>query len=238
MINKLFILVLILFTACNTQSNDGSNGNGVVEIPPSNSHEGDTANIIKTFISLNSQNYIQQNRDNRFDCLLTSNGDTIVKSHTYYSQIEFLDIDEDGNQDLRVFIISNTPNQCDNYLFDQKQKSFRLIENCNLDVKKINGTNYYYSYNHAGCSDLNWESHLSKIENFKLVDYGYMFGQGCDFDVKNNPQVIEIYKITNSEMNSKVLLKTLPYHKYITASVDKWTFLSNYWQENFPNFKR
>ena len=109
--------------------------------------------------------------------------------------------------DIRTFVFSNTPNQCENYLYDKENKTFRLVEDCDLDIQLIKGTRYYYSYNRAGCADMNWESYLSKIENYKLVLLGYIHGQGCDFRVKENPQVIKIYKILNKGNNQKKLIK-------------------------------
>jgi hypothetical protein len=165
-------------------------------------------------------------------------GDTIVKSEAYYFEAKFLDIDEDGYKDIRVFAFSNTPDQCDNYLFDKELKTFKLIENCDLDIKKLKGTQFFYSYNRVGCADMNWESHLSKIEKHKLVNYGYINGQGCDFEVKDNPQVIEIYKVTDSDKDEKKLIKSLSYLKHISKNNDKWDFIEKYWKQNFKTFDR
>ena len=83
---------------------------------------------------------------------------------------------------------------------------------------------------------MNWESYLSKIENYKLVLLGYIHGQGCDFRVKENPQVIKIYKILNKGNNQKKLIKKLPYLKYIPKFDEKWDFIENYWTKNYSSF--
>ena len=176
-------------TACNSKSADKTIENisadsSTIQI---NQHQ-DSVDIQIDTIKINDQKFIQTLKDSNFNCLLSLEGDTIVKSEDYYFKAEYLDIDKDGYKDIRVFAFSNTPNQCDNYLFDKTLKTFKLIENCDLDIQKIKGTDFFYSYNRVGCADMNWESHLSKIENCKLVDYGYIYGQGCDFEIEKNPQ--------------------------------------------------
>lgn len=237
---QLNIIFLIILTACNAKSTDKTIENkttdsSTIEIKV---QRQDSIDIHIDTLRINNQQYIQTLKDNKFNCLLSIQGDTIVKSEDYYFEAKFLDIDEDGYKDIRVFVFSNTPNQCDNYLFDKTTHSFKLIENCDLDIQKIKGTNFFYSYNRAGCADLNWESNLSKIENYKLVNYGYIRGQGCDFEIKNNPQVIEIYKVSNSDTDEKKLIKKLPYQKHIKEFGDKWDFIKNYWATNFKTFER
>jgi hypothetical protein len=143
--------------------------------------------------------------------------------------MELMDINEDGATDIRIFIFSNTPNQCDNYLFDKQNGTFRLIENCHLDVRKITGTHLYYSYNAIGCADMNWESYLSTIEGFELTHKGLISGEGCD-DVKR----IKIYRFAGGEQRQ---VAELPYTKYIPENDDKWSFIERYWAENHPRFE-
>lgn len=237
---RLNIIFLIILTACNSKSPDKTIGNktadsSTIETKP---QRQDKVDIHIDTLQINNQQFIQTLKDNKFNSLLSMKGDTIVKSEDYYFEAKYLDIDEDGYKDIRVFAFSNTPNQCDNYLFDNTTNTFKYIENCDLDIKKLNGTDFYYSYNRTGCADLNWESHLSKIENNKLVDYGYINGRGCDFEIKDNPQVIEIYKVINSDKDEKKLIKSLPYVKHIPKPDDKLTFIENYWKQNFKMFNR
>ncbi|UUV20668.1 hypothetical protein [Paenimyroides aestuarii] len=239
MTTRLNILLFIILTACNSKSADMTIGN--VSIDSSTvqikTQLQDTVDIKFDTIKINDHIYIQTITNNHFNCLLSIQGDTIVKSEHYYFEAKFLDIDEDGYKDIRVFVFSNTPNQCDNYLFDKKLKKFKHIENCDLDIQKIKGTDFLYSYNRAGCADMNWESHLSKIENYKLVDYGYIYGQGCDFEIEKNPQVIEIYKVNNLDTDDKKLIKKLSYQKHIKEFGDKWDFIEKYWTKNYKTFE-
>lgn len=199
--------------------------------------EEDSTYIRVDTLILNGQHHIQVEKNNHFNCLLTLQGDTIVKSEDYYFEAQYPDIDGDGYNDIRVYAFSNTPNQCDNYLYNKNNNSYTRIENCDLDIQHIKGTNFYFSYSRAGCADLNWESYLSKIENFKLIPYGYIYGQGCDVDVNENPQLIDIYQIRNPETGEKTLINRLPYQKFINAKMDKLNFIEHYWQENYKRFE-
>lgn len=236
---RLNIIFLIIFTACNSKSSDNSIKNITTDYSTTevNAQHQDTSEIHTDTLQINKQQYIQILKDEKFNCLMSMQGDTIIKSEDYYFKADFLDIDEDGNKDIRVFIFSNTPNECDNYLYDSTSNSFKLIENCDLDIEKVKGTDFYYSYNRTGCADMNWESHLSKIENYKLVNYGFINGKGCDFQVENNPQVIEIYKVTNSETDEMKLINKLPYQKNIKKFGEKWSFIKKYWVKNFKTFE-
>jgi hypothetical protein len=182
----------------------------------------------------------------QFYCLTTINGDTIVSFADYYHQIELLDIDEDGYTDIRVYRFSKTPNDCDNYLFDNQHKTFRLVENCYLDIQKISGTDFYYTYEAVDCADMNWQSLLSKIENYRLVPYGIISGYGCEdqkfiiinkFEVDKDTKLLKGKKIFEGEQEifvaNQIFIENIPY----TENIDKWDFIKNYWQTNYQNFE-
>jgi hypothetical protein len=183
-------------------------------------------------LRINGSMFIQtMNEYNYGCCLVAINGDTIVPFSVWNGGIELLDINKDGNTDIRVFIVSNTDNLCDNYLFDKKESVFQLIENCRLDFQKIEGTEFYYSYLATGCSDMNWMSELGKIDNYRVVTYGCIVGYGCE----NEEQKIEIYKILDDH---EKLIETLPYETYIPKFEDKWSFIKQYWEINYQKFER
>ena len=75
---------------------------------------------------------------------------------------------------------------------------------------------------------MNWESYLSRIENYQLVSYGRIEGLGCDGE-----SAINIYKIVNKE---EFLIKKLYYAKLIPKNDNKWDFIKNYWTTNYQNF--
>ena len=78
-------------------------------------------------IIINHHKFIQTLENEKFGCLVSIKGDTVIKYADYYHQIELFDINEDGYKDIRVFIFSNTPNQCDNYFFDKNISTFKKI---------------------------------------------------------------------------------------------------------------
>lgn len=235
---ELYILLLFFFIGCKSATEDK-----IINIVSKDSLlskiqvKRDEENIIYTdTIKINKKHFIKAKNDDRFYALYSLRGDTVVKAENFYHDIKLIDINEDGYQDIRVIIISNTPNQCDNYLYDNQAKKYIQIEDCELDIQKITGTDFYYSYNRAGCADLNWESYLYKIKNYRLIEYGYIYGQGCDFKIEENPQIIEIFKINMLKSNEKILIKRLPYNKYINKYNDKITFIEKYWKGNYTLF--
>lgn len=232
---RLSIQFLILLTACNSGSGDKT----INKLPAGDlSQKKNTIKVSYDTLQINNEPYIQAFSNNKFNFLLSGKGDTIVKKEDFYSEVKFLDINEDGYSDIRVYFFSNFPNQCDNYFFSNKTKKFKLVENCDLDIKKIKGTNFYFSYNKAGCADMNWESYLSKIENNILVNYGYIYGQGCDSRLEESPQMIEIYKVSEADSTKKKLIQRFPYLKYIPNFEGKWSFIENYWKQNYRVFDR
>ena len=117
------------------------------------------------------------------------------------ADFRFPDFDKDGYRDIMLSYFGNNTSYL-LYLFDPATKQFRQIVdymNYPVSVQLKSNKKYYYSYHRAGCADWNWESDLYKIVDFKIIHLGNIYGQGCDFDVKENPQVIEIYKIPDNE---------------------------------------
>ena len=236
----IIITFLVLLTTCNLKTN-GTCTTKISVNRSTNEHvSAKHCETRKDTITLNGQKYIQilSIEKEHFNCLISLSGDTVVKSEDYYNSAEYIDINEDGDKDIRIYVISNTSNQCDNYLYDKIHKTFRNIENCDLDIKKIYGKNLYYSYNSIGCSDMNWESYLSEIVDYKLIHLGHIEGLGCDYNTKENPQVIEVYKITNPNNEKKTIIEKLPYKKNIPKFDDKWNFIETYWTKNYSIFEK
>ncbi|TPG41553.1 hypothetical protein [Flavobacterium pectinovorum] len=237
---QLIVMLFIFLTACNFNTNNKP----VINEKQDSSEvktklqQSNTTIIQTDTLIINKHQYIQKLINKSFYCLLSVHGDTIIKQQDYYVNSEYSDIDNDGYDDIRIYLVSKIPNECDTYLYNKERQAFILIENCDLDIQKIKGSQFYYSYNKAGCADLNWESYLSKIENYKLINYGYIIGHGCDFEVEKNPQSISIYKISDSEKQEMKLIQELPYLKNIPKNENKWDFIKRYWQKNFNKFER
>ena len=175
--------------------------------------------------------------------LIMSYDSKIILSDTLFSKglagIEFPDFNKDNNSDILIRYIGNI-SITQIYLFDPTSNEFKKVEGFDKFPEAIqlsSNPSYYYSYHRAGCADMNWISDLFIINNFKTILLGHMFGQGCDNEIKTNPQVIEIYKVKNNNEQSKILFEKLPYQKYIPNFEDKLLFIKKYWNENAKIFK-
>jgi hypothetical protein len=79
---------------------------------------------------------------------------------------------------------------------------------------------------------MNWVSDLFKIVNFKIVQVGHIYAQGCD-----SPLVIQIYKVTNNDEEYGRLILKLSYVKMLNKFENKWEFIEKYWNQNFKKFE-
>lgn len=150
-----------------------------------------------------------------------------------YSQFEFDDFDGDGNKDIRIHYLSNIPAVQDLILFDKTTRSFKPIIGFNNypDPRSIQGTKYYFSYHRSGCADMDWDSDLFFIENFKIIKIGNISGLGCENSgVKNG---IYIYKI---EGENKITYNTLPIDTINKYKDSKWGFILEFWTKNYNSF--
>lgn len=164
-------------------------------------------------------------------CLLDEKGDTLLKWADYYHREELVDFNLDGYTDVRVWIFSNNT-QCENFLFDTASRKFRHIKNCWLDIERMKGTPYFYSYDGAGCADMNWESHLSKIENWALEEVGLMDVHACG----DKQDGIRVYKISEEGKDSLIL--SMPVKKWDNnGKNNKFAFAKAYWQKNHKAFE-
>jgi hypothetical protein len=236
--NHTFFLFLILFCfACNSETKKDK------PIPISKSEPiekpiQEVGNIVLNFddsdkkaILINHKKYVELSNSNTFKGLIDENENIIIPIENYYHHKEVLDINNDGFQDIRVYIFSNTPNECKNYLFDKESQTFKLLENCDLDIEQISGTNLYYAYHSIGCADMNWESYLSRIVDFKLETVGEIVAKNCN----EKDDGFKIYKSTNLQ---KTLLETLPNANFdIEGKNNKFDFLKYYWKTHYRMFE-
>jgi len=198
-----------------------------------------------TTLSINNSKYQVQTKDinDDFITLTVFLNNKVISIDTIESaglaNIEFPDFNKDNNQDILLTYMGNNSIYL-LYLFDQKEKKFKNIEgylNYPDAIQLKNQPELYYSYHRAGCADLNWISDLFKIVDFKTVQIGHIYGQGCEFEVKENPQKIEIFKVIDNNENNKILLEELPYLEFIPNFGDKWNFIEKYWNENYVKFE-
>jgi hypothetical protein len=201
-------------------------------------HNSDTAFLI------NRQSFKIQTREINSDqvTLTISRNLKVIKVDTLdaggLSYLKFPDFDKDGNKDIMLTYMGNNFSY-DLYLFDKTKNVFKFVKGFDRFPETIQlktNPKYYYSYHRAGCADLNWISDLFYIDNFKSIHIGQIYGKGCDADLKEEPQVIEIYKVIgNNDDNEKLILK-LPYKKNVPEFGDKWDFIKRYWEKNYFKF--
>ena len=144
---------------------------------------------------------------------------------------KFKDFDGDGFKDIVVEFSSNTPGDCDVYLYNRALKNFTNVANIDRYPSpiKIPDTKFYYSYHHSGCADEDWDSDLFIIKNYKAICIGNISGNACD---EKNPGVF-IYRVKGKEnklvkeFNINIIKK---YKSY------KWGFIDAYWKNNYRKF--
>ncbi len=193
---------------------------------------------------INKNVFFIKTRDLTDDSVLLKvyRNERLIMTETLYSgglrELKFPDFNKDGYSDIMLEYIGNNPTY-QLYLFDPKRNVFKRLEGfdkfpASKQVKPE--SRFYYSYSRAGCADMNWESDLFKIENFKTIFLAHIDGQGCDFDIQENPQKIEVYKVLEQKEASKKLIETLPYLTNIPRFEDKWKFIETYWKNNYTKF--
>lgn len=113
--------------------------------------------------------------------MLNAKGDTLIKLKDDFMYSEFKDINNDGYTDVILHHSGNTPLVLELLLYVPALRRFRQVKNFSdfPDPVKIKGTKYYYSYHKSGCADLNWDSDLFYIENFRAIRIGNISGIGC-----------------------------------------------------------
>lgn len=166
--------------------------------------------------------------------LLNPKGDTVLRKKGYYFDAEFKDFNKDGHQDIILHYSSNTPIVLDLFLYVPTTGKFREIKNFRdfPAPEQIKGTKFYYSYHKSGCADMNWDSDLFYIENFKAIRIGHIAGRQCDNrdDMKD---AVYIYKVRSDK---EKLFNTLPIDTIWKYKDYKWDFIREYWTKNYKVF--
>ncbi len=165
--------------------------------------------------------------------IINQDKDTVFADNELYPAFEFEDFDKDGYDDIIVHYMSNTPSVQDLILFDVTSISFRRVENFSSypEPIKILNTKYYYSYHRSGCADMNWDSDLFYIKDFKTVRIGNISGRQCnDRDVKDG---IYIHKVQGDK---ETIYTSLPIEILGNYKDYKWGFIKEYWTLNYTKF--
>jgi hypothetical protein len=147
-----------------------------------------------------------------------------------FAKLEFEDFNGDGYADLVVSYLSNVPGKQDLILYNKHTKKFELI-NGFADYPSsvhIPNTAFYYSYHRSGCADLDWDSDLYKIVNYKIIPTGNIAGRQCE----NSGEKLGIFinKVTGKKQH---LIKTYPID---ALKGDQSNFIDQYWKANYRSF--
>ncbi|HEU5166635.1 MAG TPA: hypothetical protein VFU29_13890 [Chitinophagaceae bacterium] len=161
--------------------------------------------------------------------------DTLENAIFYF---KIFDFNKDNFPDIFFSYIGNNPTE-NLLLFDQTNNRFHQVENFDsypdaLPVTSSSGL--YYSYHRAGCADLIWVSDLFKIQNFKTVHLGQIYGDACSTDPGEESFYIKIYKVISKDNDSLSLIQKLSHSVTSKYKDIKWGFIKHYWNKNFRKF--
>lgn len=151
----------------------------------------------------------------------------------------FPDLNSDGYADLQVHYQERQPSSIV-YLYAPESKTFRILSefsNYPAATPLASYQKYFYSYDSIGCNGMNWTSMLFRIEGYNTIPLARMVGKGCDDNLLENPRLIGIYKETNDNNQSELLVTKLDYLQSIPTPGDRAAFIANYWKRNLHRFK-
>ncbi len=159
-----------------------------------------------------------------------ANGDTVLKESNLFGDFEFSDFNGDGHSDLLINYVSNIPIK-DLFLFDINKQNFKRVEGFSNypESKPIIGTPYFYSYHRSGCADMNWDSDLFYIDQFKTNLIGNISGKQCEGEKFG---II----ITRIDGEARKLIDTFAIEAIENYQENKWGFIKKYWTENYTKF--
>ena len=165
--------------------------------------------------------------------LLNSKNEKYLKHLGDYFIWEFKDFNKDGYKDIYLDKGGNTPERFDLLLYVPTTKLFRQVKEFeNFPApENITGTKYYYSYHKSGCADMNWDSDLFYIKDFKAIRLANISGRECE-----NSGIKDGLYINKLIGDKKLLFKTLPIDTVHKFENDKWAFIKKYWSENYKLF--
>jgi hypothetical protein len=162
--------------------------------------------------------------------VLNSNSDTVLSNFDLYADFEFDDFNDDSLSDIIIPRSGNIPGLQDLLLFDVTKMGFTLVKNFDRfpDAKRIEGTDYYYSYHRSGCADNFWNSDLFSIDNFEAHILGDIAGNECEGDTG-----IVVYRIANRDTTA---VDTFTLNVLESYDDRKWGFVADYWKKNYSKF--
>lgn len=164
------------------------------------------------------------------DTALLSDNDAIVPQ-----QVQELDLDQDGFDDVIVNLFSNTPGEEEQYLHDPSGRRFDRLENASyyMNTQPLRGTGYCWTYNRAGCADYSWESWLFGIANGTAYSLAHIEARICPG--YGDAKVLVYRAIDNKDIER---VDSIPADTSIEFQREKGTMIEEYWTKHYKLFIR
>ena len=229
-------IIILLFFFLFSCKNETSKSNGSVSNKTSNKIKTQFKEIKSDTLIVNNLKFIiEQFKEENLNfslIILNEKFDTIYKHNDFIDEYKITDFNNDGYQDIELDYITNVPGIVDVLLFDLTSGKFQIIEELGNYPSsiKIKNSEYYYSYERAGCADYNWESNLFYISDYKCVKIGNITGKGCGYEKRNGIFINKI--VDNEEVEINWIKRDTGYYD------DKWEFIENYWTKNHLKFTK
>ncbi|MFD1257473.1 hypothetical protein ACFQ3S_11760 [Mucilaginibacter terrae] len=165
--------------------------------------------------------------------ILNQKRDTIYQDSVYSPHQQFVDFNNDGYKDILIEYMTNVPGITDVLIYDKDNHTFKKV----IDLQKFPGSkriphsNYYYSYHRSGCADMNWDSDLFYIKNYRTIRIGNISGRQChDERFKDGIYINQIVG------DKKIKIVELPINTIKNYKDYKWGFINQYWKRNYREF--
>lgn len=165
--------------------------------------------------------------------LKNEKGDTLYQDSVYSPEQVFLDFNGDGYKDILIDYMTSIPGVRDLLLYDLTNKTYRKVIDFQdfPSTERLGYTRYYYSYHRSGCADLNWDSDLFYIENYKTIRIGNIGGRDCkNTGVKDGIYISKIIGQKEIEVQKLDISIIKKYKDH------KWGFIAEYWRKNYKKF--
>lgn len=242
--NKIFLLIILLSIVCCKKNNKVKESSKISNQETELNKKSDFIksktkiySIEKDTLKIGNSIFYVMQEDPRSEIntdlvILNTKNDTIYRHDGSASNgFVFEDFDENGTLDIRLNHISNSGGYSELIMFDEKTNQFKNVINFDSfnNPIRLKKTKLWYSYHKSGCADINWDSDLFYIQNYKAIRIGNISGRGCEGEPKNGIFINKI--IGEKEKLIKEIIRKKGYYG------DKWEFIEKYWNENFNKFK-
>jgi hypothetical protein len=241
--DKMKIYFLVIFSLLVISGRNQSTKNdkfGRADLIPTTTTENDTmreSKLLLDTLTIEGSNFIvfqsYPGRDTSCNLTIIDRKKDTVYIHRNYATngFELEDFDNDGILDIRLYQLSNIGGISELIMFNKTSKSFQEILNFTdfADPKKIDNSVFWYSYQRAGCADVNWESKLFKIVDFRAIEVGEINGIFCEHEPNKGIFIYRTLGKQKTQIHSE--------NKWPEKFRDRWVYIEDYWTKNYKKFE-